>query len=254
MHKNCSWKIRCCFAMIGMKGVFMNFFYCIWSATSACLSVAVVSLCNASRLAPICQPLISPYSCRNIQGMPTTSRPTFMFLQRMTDSMNRLVDFLTIPQKGDSQSGLLDANKVCSCQSWLLLWYKLCSRSGQMRIPSTCMELLAQAARLTFTTCCQGELRREIAKTSCVPKTSTPGGQVRLHQQGFNAFVVQIQSDSSAFFAMQRMGAGQYKPVSNKLEGPDLFLAVIMKGHGLTRPGWCAYFGRSSCAYQFYIG
>ena len=40
-----------------------------------------------------------------------------MFLQRMTDSMNRLVDFLTVPQKGNLQSGMLDANKVYSRQS-----------------------------------------------------------------------------------------------------------------------------------------
>ena len=37
---------------------------------------------------------------------------------------------------------------------------------------------------------------------------------------------------------MQKMGATQYKPVSNKLEGPDLFLAVVLKGHGIPpRPG-----------------
>ena len=40
-----------------------------------------------------------------------------MFLQRMTDSINRLVDFLTMPQDGVAQSGVLDANKV-PVQSW----------------------------------------------------------------------------------------------------------------------------------------
>lgn len=30
----------------------------------------------------------------------------------MTDSINRLVDFLTVPQEGKLQSGMLDVNKV----------------------------------------------------------------------------------------------------------------------------------------------
>lgn len=40
----------------------------------------------------------------------------------MTDSMNRLVDFLTVPQDSIPESGLLDANKVsiecpqCGCK------------------------------------------------------------------------------------------------------------------------------------------
>lgn len=38
-----------------------------------------------------------------------------------------------------------------------------------------------------FASCCQGQLRREIAKTSCVPKTTAPGGQVRSHQQVLDA-------------------------------------------------------------------
>ena len=45
------------------------------------------------------------------------------------------------------------------------------------------MELPDQTACLTYAICCQGQLRREIAKTSCVPKTSAPGGQVCLHVQ-----------------------------------------------------------------------
>ena len=108
-------------------------------------------------------------------------------MQRMTDSMNRLVDFLTVPQKGDSQSGMLDANKVYYCQSLLQIFNVLCSVSGQIYVPLPCIELLAQAACLTFAIYCQGQLRREIAKISCVPKTSAPGGQVRLYQQGFDA-------------------------------------------------------------------
>ena len=106
----------------------------------------------------------------------------------MTDSMNRLVDFLTTPQKGDSQSGMLDANKVYSLQSLLQIMYVLSSGSEQLCSPSACIEILAPAAYLTVATFCQGQLRREIAKTSCVPKTSAPGGQVRLHLQGIDAF------------------------------------------------------------------
>ncbi|KAL3145270.1 hypothetical protein ABBQ32_001009 [Trebouxia sp. C0010 RCD-2024] len=90
------------------------------------------------------------------------------YVTHMTDSVNRLVDFLVAPQEGQPQSGMLDANK--------------------------------------------GQLRREIARSSCVPRTSVPGGQ--------------------------RTGAAQAKPVSQKLEGPDLFLAVVSRGHGIPRPEW----------------
>ena len=124
-----------------------------------------------------------------------------MFLQRMTDSMNRLVDFLTVLQKGELQSGILDANKVCSCQSLLQVLYVLCALLRVRAAVSShnMQSFLPRLHALDLATCFQGQLRREIAKTSCAPKTTAPGGQVRLHQQVLDACSVGVMYELSLY-------------------------------------------------------
>lgn len=92
------------------------------------------------------------------------TRQQAAYVQRMSDSLNKFVDFLVTPQAGIVQSGMLDPNK--------------------------------------------GQLRRDIARTTCVPcKKPAAGGQ--------------------------RAGATYG---ARELAGPDLFLAVATKGHGLHKP------------------
>lgn len=49
-----------------------------------------------------------------------------MLLQGMTDSINMLVDFLTVMQEGKLQSGMLDANKVKHFQPFFVAHHCMC--------------------------------------------------------------------------------------------------------------------------------
>lgn len=52
-------------------------------------------------------------------AMLTTAKfvPTSSALQQMSDSLNNLVDHLTLSQPGQPQSGLLDSSKVSFCHT-----------------------------------------------------------------------------------------------------------------------------------------